>query len=476
MNTSETTLAQRDLAVLWHPCAQMRDYHAFEPLTVVGARGSVIELANGGNVLDCFSSWWCKALGHRHPAITTAIADQLERFEHVVLANTTNEPVVQLCETMLNRANGVADDTPDAASPGPGERADWRGHFTKVFLADNGSTAVEVALKMALQAQHQLGHPERTGFVALENAYHGETTGCLSVTDLPLYAAPYDPIRFPCTFLQSVPYRQGPDDPRWGDCGDEWPAIQAQLDAVATTTAAVIVEPVMQGAGGMLLYAPDLLARLRRWCDATGAYLITDEIAAGTYRLGRFLASHFQPAAKPDFACVSKGLTAGTLPLSAVLTTEPIYHAFDADYADGRAFMHSNTYTGNALAVAAGNAALQAFLDDDIPARVDRLTHTLTARVRDIADRINHARLPIACRHVRGLGGLAALDLSRPDGRPLPPTDRTGYRVYQHAVRRGALLRPLGDTLYLLPPLNTPDDLLDRMADTMHDAIRDHAG
>jgi len=456
-------LADRDLAVLWHPCAQMRDYRAFPPLHVVGAEGSIIKLADGRDLLDCFSSWWCKALGHRHPAITAAIADQLDRFEHVVLANTTNEPVVRLCETALDRANHIEHRTSNIE------------HFTKVFLADNGSTAVEIALKMALQAHHQRGNTQRTHFIALENAYHGETTGCLSVTDLPLYAAPYDPIRFPCTFLQGVPYRSGPNDPRWLDCSDEWPAIERQLEPLADTTAALIVEPVMQGAGGMTLYSPDLLTRLRRWCTANDVYLIADEIAAGSYRLGTFLASHLADNAIPDFACISKGLTAGTLPLSAVLTTEPIYQVFDDDYFTHRAFMHSNTYTGNALAVAAGNAALQAFLDDNIPQRVDHLTTALTARVADVAERINAADLPLACHHVRGLGGLAALTLTRPDGQPLPPTDRTGYQVYQHAVRRGALLRPLGDTLYLLPPLNTPNDQLDRMADTMHDAIRDTA-
>ncbi|MEM6755891.1 MAG: adenosylmethionine--8-amino-7-oxononanoate transaminase [Planctomycetota bacterium] len=459
--TQSSALADRDLAVLWHPCAQMRDYQAFPPLHVVGAEGSLLHLADGATLLDCFSSWWCKSLGHRHPAILAGIAEQMEHFEHVVLANTTNEPVVRLCETVLRRANEGA-----AAE-----------HFAKVFLADNGSTAVEVALKMALQAQHQRGQTQRTHFVALENAYHGETTGCLSVTDLPLYAAPYDPIRFACTFLTGVPYRSGPSDPRWLDGADEWPAIEAQLAPLTDTTAAVIVEPVMQGAGGMILYSPDLLSRLRAWCDAHGVYLIADEIAAGSYRLGQFLASTLAPDRPlPDFACLSKGLTAGTLPLSAVLTTQPIYELFDADYHTHCAFMHSNTYTGNALAVAAANAALNAYLDDDIPARADRLTAELTARVADVADRINAANLPLTCRKVRGLGGLAALSLAAADRSPLPAEARTGYQVYRHAVRRGALLRPLGDTLYLLPPLNTPDDQLDRMAAIMHEAIRDVAG
>ncbi|MEM6332113.1 MAG: aminotransferase class III-fold pyridoxal phosphate-dependent enzyme [Planctomycetota bacterium] len=490
--TEPATLAERDLAVLWHPCAQMHDYRVFPPLPVVAAEGAYLHLDDGRKLLDCFSSWWCKSLGHRHPAVAAAIADQLDRFEHVVLANTTNEPVVRLCETVLHRANNPDHHLQD--KPGQSEAPPRVSppHFTKVFLADNGSTAVEVALKMALQAQHQLGRTQRTHFIALENAYHGETTGCLSVTDLPLYAAPYDPIRFPCTFLKGLPYRSGPSDPRWLDASDEWPAIEAQLAPLADTAAAVIVEPVMQGAGGMLLYSPDLLARLRQWCDAHDVYLIADEIAAGTYRLGTFLAWHLATSdaapsitkspnhqtAKsllPDFACLSKGLTAGTLPLSAVLTTQPIYDVFEAEYHTYRAFMHSNTYTGNALAVAAANAALGVYTDEAIPARVDRLTTELAGRLQDVADRINAARLRIACRKVRGLGGMTALNLVQADRSPLPAEDRTGYAVYRKAVERGALLRPLGDSLYLFPPLNTPDADLDRMAEIMHDAIHDVA-
>jgi adenosylmethionine-8-amino-7-oxononanoate aminotransferase len=250
----------------------------------------------------------------------------------------------------------------------------------------------------------------------------------------------------------------------WLDAGAEWPAIEAALDAQADTLAAVVYEPILQAAGGMRLYSPDLLRRLRAWADARGVFLIADEIAAGMGRLGAMLASHLvdgpgrvSTAALPDFAVVSKGLTGGVLPLSAVLTTDAIYDLFDADYAEGRAFLHSNTYTGNALAVAVANAALDLFASEDILGRVAALGPRLRAALEAVA--AERPRLVA----VRGCGMVAALDLVGADGRPLDPARRTGYAVYREAVRRGALLRPLGDTLYLFPPLTATEAEIDEM-------------
>jgi adenosylmethionine-8-amino-7-oxononanoate aminotransferase len=335
-----------------------------------------------------------------------------------------------------------------------------------VFLADNGSTAVEIALKMALQAQAQRGASGRTRFVALENGYHGETVGALSVGDLALYAAPFRPLCFPVRHLTGLPYRLGPHDPAWLDAGAEWPAIEAALDAEAETLAAIVYEPVLQAAGGMLFFSPDLLRRLRSWADRRGVFLIADEIAAGMGRLGAVLASHLaegsdrvSTAALPDFAVLSKGLTAGVLPLSAVLTTDAIYALFDADYGDGRAFLHSNTYTGNALGVAVANAVLDVFAGEatlvTANARGRRLRSALEAVAADRPGRLGP---------VRACGMAAAVDVRDADGRPLDPRRRTGYAIYREAVRRGALLRPLGDTMYLFPPLTTTEAEIDEMA------------
>ncbi|MBA3937220.1 MAG: aminotransferase class III-fold pyridoxal phosphate-dependent enzyme, partial [Planctomycetes bacterium] len=213
------SLIDRDLAALWHPCSQMRDYRAFPPIEVVGAAGCRLHLADGRRILDGISSWWCKALGHGHPRLRQALHDQAERFEHVILAGTTNAGVVGLCERLLAMANGHPPRAWGASAP-PGRLP---GHFGKVFFADNGSTAVEVALKLAFQAQAQRGQPQRTAFAALSGGYHGETIGALSVGDCGLYKDTFTPLLFPCAMLGPLPLRRGPEDPRWLDAAAEWP-------------------------------------------------------------------------------------------------------------------------------------------------------------------------------------------------------------------------------------------------------------
>jgi len=466
--SDDSDLQARDLAVFWHPCSQMRDYVVFPPLVVTGASGVRLRLDDGREILDAISSWWCKALGHGHPRLAAALRAQQDSFEHVITANTTSAPLVRLCERLLAAANGLPSSAWGPSAP-PGRRP---GHFGKVFLADNGSTAVEIALKMALQAQAQRGAPQRTRFVALENAYHGETAATLSIGDLDLYAAPYRALCFSTGRLTGLPYRRGPADPAWLDAGAEWRAIEAALDAQADTLAAIVYEPVLQAAGGMLFFSPDLLRRLRAWADARGVYLIADEIAAGMGRLGAILASHLvdgpgrvSTAALPDFAVVSKGLTAGVMPLSAVLTTDDIYGLFDAEYAEGRAFLHSNTYTGNALGVAVALAVLDVFAEDDVLGRVATQGPRLVEAMQKIAD--NRPYL----RHIRGCGMVAAVDIRSEDGRPLDPRRRTGWHVYREAVQRGALLRPLGDTMYFFPPLTTTGAEVDEMAAILGDSL-----
>ena len=240
---SDRDLAARDLAVFWHPCSQMRDYRDFPPLEVVGARGTRLRLADGREILDAIASWWCKTLGHGHPRLLAALRAQADAFEHVITANTTSAPLVRLCERLLAAANGLPPAAFGADAP-PGRRP---GHFGKVFLADNGSTAVEIALKMALQAQAQRGAPRRTRFAALENGYHGETVGALSVGDLALYAAPYRAICFPVERLSgcltAADRARAATIRAWLDASAEWPAIEAALDAQADTLAAVVYEP-----------------------------------------------------------------------------------------------------------------------------------------------------------------------------------------------------------------------------------------
>nr|MBA3710479.1 adenosylmethionine--8-amino-7-oxononanoate transaminase [Planctomycetota bacterium] len=393
---ASTGLSARDLAVLWHPCGQMRDYRDFPPLEVVGAHGCRLRLADGREILDAISSWWCKSLGHGHPRLRAALVAQAERFEHVILANTTNEPIVRLSERLCALANVASPATAGARRLG------------KVFYADNGSTAVEVALKLALQAHAQSGRAGRTGFAALANGYHGETVGALSVGDCGAYKDTFAPLLFPCVMLGPLPYRSGAADPRWQDASHEWPAIEGQLEAAADGLAAIIYEPILQGAGGMRVYSPDLLRRLRAWADAHGVYLIADEIAAGFGRCGAMLAGELA-GVTPDIAVVSKGLTGGFLPLAAVITTDAVYDAFVSDQ-PGRAFLHSNTYAGSALAVAVANAVLDVFADEGVLAAVAASGLGLRGGLEDIA------RTRPQLRDVRGIGMVAAVDLRARDG------------------------------------------------------------
>ncbi len=499
-------LIQRDLAVLWHPCAQMSDYRGpdgFAPLHIVSARGSRLHLADGRQIIDAISSWWCKSLGHGHPKLKQALIAQARAFEHVILANTTNEPVVRLCERLLTLANGSG---PGAQEPRGQAEEGMRPQpatrpldhsatpFAKVFLADNGSTGMEIALKLALHAQKHLGRPQRTHFAFFENGYHGETVGTLSVGDCGLYGDPYRPLFFPATRLTGLPYRLGPEDPLWMDASAEWPGIEAQLNTLASTLAGIVYEPVLQGAGGMRLYSPDLLPRLRAWADVHEVLLIADEIAAGFGRCGAMLASHLgsgrvakwpggqvdeaagTPSAAgalghsttsplPHLAVVSKGLTGGFLPLSAVLIPDAIYDLFEAPYAELRGFMHSNTYTGNALAVAVANASLDVFEQDDILGRIARLGPRLRGGLARLA------RTRPYLHNVRGVGFMAAADIRQPDGTPLDWRQRTGYQVYRQAVARGVLLRPIGDTLYLFPPFTTPRQDIGTMIRVMGESL-----
>lgn len=441
---------------------QQRDLRAVPPLNVVGAQGVYLHLADGRQVIDGIASWWCKSLGHGHPQLRAALVAQAQDFEHVILANTTNAGIVRLSERLLSAANGLPPSAWGAQAP-LGRQGDW---FTKVFYADNGSTGVEVALKLALQWQQQAGDPRRVRFAALADGYHGETAGAMSVSDLGLYKAPFASLCVEPVILGPLPRRSGPDDPRWNDADLEWPIIQAQLDAQAEMLAAIVVEPVLQGAGGMRFFSPDLLRRLRTWADAHGVLLIADEIAAGLARLGPMLASHLS-GTLPDIAVCSKGLTGGFLPLSTVLLTDRIQAAFDADWIDGKAFLHSNTYAGNALAVAVANAALDVYAAEDLPNRVAAIGPRLQAGLAELA------RTRPGLRHVRGCGMVAAVDLTQPDGTPWPRARRMGWQFYQAALCHGALLRPLGDTIYLFPPLTITSDEIDALLACAASAIDD---
>lgn len=434
-----------DLAHHWHPCSQMKDYEKFPPVEIVRAAGSVMYTSSGKPLIDAISSWWCKSLGHTHPRIKSAVRDQLDRYEHIIAANTCSEPLATLSARLAKLLPGL----------------------DRCFYADNGSTAVEVALKMALQYQLQRGQPQRTQLAALENGYHGETLLALSVSDCDIYGSPYRAWMHHVPKIKGLPYVHGAVDPAWHDIGnDAWRAIEAQLTPMADTLCAIIFEPVLQGAGGMKIYSPDLLRRLRTWATQHDVMLIADEIMTGFGRTGEMFACN-HAGITPDFVCLSKGLTSGYAPMAVTLTSTEVYNTFYDDYAARKSFLHSNTFAGYAVAATAANTVLDILDEEGVIEHVRTHSDALQKRMERIAQATG------CLANLRGIGYLAAADLVRPDGSPFPPETRMGYQCYQKAVELGAWLRPLGDTIYFLPPLNTPAEVLDQLADITIDAIRE---
>ena len=425
-------LIERDLNTLWHPCSQMKDYETFRPLIVRSASGPYIELSNGQKIIDAISSWWCKSLGHGHPKLKAALIKQLDYFEHVILANTTNNNIIELSERLTNLTKNLK----------------------KVLYASDGSCAVEIAMKMSIHARQITGDVSRYKFMALSNSYHGETGLALSVSDLGIYSAPYKAILINTAFLENIPYVKNKQDPLWEDCSSYWPNIEKQLEQHKDTLTAIIIEPIVQGAGGMLIYSKDFLKRLRAWTTQHNIHLIADEIMTGLYRTGLPLACNHADI-EPDFLCLGKGLTAGFLPLSAALTTNKIYDLFYDDYESGKSFLHSHTHTGNALAVSVALENLK-IIKTEITDHENLLAELMT-EVSESTGKLTN---------IRNIGSIVAADLISPT--PLP---RMGYKVYQEAIKLGALLRPLGNTLYWLPPLNISQDVLYKLKDITRDAI-----
>lgn len=440
----------RDLAAVWHPCTQMREHPDTLPLLPI-ARGEGAWLVgyDGTRLLDAVSSWWTNLFGHGEPRIAAAIARQAQALEHVMLAGFGHAPAIELAEALLQ-----------AAPTEPG-----RAPLAKVFYADNGSSAIEVALKMAFHWFRNRGEPRRTRFVALQNGYHGETIGALSVGDIPLYRRTYAPLLLEALFAPSPDaYHARPGQSAAGHAEDAADALARLLDEHAGEVCALVLEPLVQCAGGMRMHDPVYLRRARELCDVHGVLLIADEIATGFGRTGTLFACE-QAGIQPDLMCVSKGLTGGFLPLSAVLATQAIYDGFLDDSRE-RAFLHSHSYTGNPLACAAALASLGIFASDDVLAR-NRAT---AARMRELAREVG--ALPHVA-DVRQTGMIVAFELTR-DGNKATPFDqsqRIGLRAYRAALRHGVVLRPLGDVLYWMPPYCIDDAQLQLLHEATNAAI-----
>lgn len=416
----------RDLAAVWHPCTQMKD-HEWLPLVPI-RRGSGVWLEDfeGNRYLDAISSWWVNLFGHGNPRINTAIKDQLDQLEHVIMAGFTHAPVVELSERLIK-----------LAPPG----------LTRCFYADNGSAAVEVALKMSFHYWRNKGREGKHKFITLSNSYHGETLGALAVGDVALYKDTYHPLLMQAITVPSPDCFEREPGSSWEEHSERmFAAMEAALERHAEETAAVIVEPLVQCAGGMRMYHPRYLTLLREACDRFEVHLIADEIAVGFGRTGTLFACE-QAGIAPDFMCLSKGLTGGYLPLAVVLATEEIYEAFYDDYERRTAFLHSHSYTGNPLACRAALATLDIFRDNDV-----------LGQNRQLAEAMSKACAPLAehphVGEVRQTGMILAIEMvaDKATRTPYPWQERRGLKVYQHALSRGVLLRPLGNVIYLMPP------------------------
>jgi adenosylmethionine-8-amino-7-oxononanoate aminotransferase len=417
-------LAAADHAHLWHPFTQQRGWEAEEPLVIERAEGTDLIDTSGRRLIDGVSSLWCNVHGHRHPRIDAAVREQLERVAHTTMLGLSHPPAIELARRLA-----------EVSPPG----------LERVFYSDSGSTAVEIALKMAFQFWQQQPEPaarRRTRFVALREAYHGDTVGSVSLGGIDLFHSLYRPLLFDA--LRAEP----------GDADD----LERVLDESGDEVAAVVIEPLVQGAAGMLVHPPAYLSAVRELCDRHGPLLVADEVATGFGRTGRMFACEHEGVA-PDFLCLAKGLTGGYLPLAATLTTERVYEGFLGEFEQFRAFFHGHTYTGNPLACAAALATLDVFEEERTLDHVGELE----ALLGDLLEPV--AALPRVAE-VRRRGLMVGIELGG-----FGPAERMGHHVTLEARRRGAVVRPLGDVVILMPPLAISVSDLRRLVNVVHKSI-----
>jgi adenosylmethionine-8-amino-7-oxononanoate aminotransferase len=417
--------AQLDQDHLWHPFTQQQGWSEEEPLVIERAEGSHVIDGDGRRYIDGTSSLWCNVHGHRHPTIDAAVRDQLDRVAHSTMLGLSHPGAAELASRLV-----------EIAPPG----------LARVFYSDSGSTAAEIALKMAFQYQQQRGgeHTRRTSFVRLHEAYHGDTIGSVSVGGIDLFHSTYGPLLF---------------DTHAAKPGDA-PHLARILSTRHEEVAAVILEPLVQGAAGILVHPPGYLRVVRELCDHYGVLLICDEVATGFGRTGTMFACEQEDVA-PDFLCLAKGITGGYMPLAATLTTERIYEGFLGAPEEQRTFFHGHTYTGNPLACAAGLASLDVFESEQTLARMQ-------PKIRRLQQRLAAIEAMPEVSEVRSRGFMVGIDLGQHD-----PALRMGHRVTLAARERGAIVRPLGDTVVLVPPLSIADEDLDSLLTITAESIED---
>ena len=432
------TLINRDLQAIWHPCTQMKDHESLPLIPIKRGEGVWLEDFQGRRYLDAISSWWVNIFGHCNPRINNRIKHQLDTLEHVILAGFSHEPAIELAERLVQI-------TPE--------------NLTRCFFADNGSSAVEVALKMSFHYWHNKGKKKKTRFVNLSNSYHGETLGALAAGDVALYKEIYAPLLME---MITVPSPDCYNRKEGVSCEQHSRIMFAHMREVLEQQheeiCAVIIEPLVQCAGNMRMYDPVYLKLLREACDEFNVHLIVDEIAAGFGRTGSLFACE-QAGISPDLMCLSKGLTGGYLPLSVTLTTDDIYQAFYDDYENLTAFLHSHSFTGNPLGCSAALATLDIFAEDNVIDNNKILAQKMQSTTISLHDHPHVAE-------VRQTGMILAIEMvkNKNTKESYPWQERRGLKVYQHALENQILLRPLGNVIYFMPPYVITDSEIELMA------------
>ncbi len=439
---------EEDLKYIWHPCSQMKDYEELPPIVIDHANGINLYDIDGKCYKDVVSSWWCNLLGHCNPRINNAIKSQLDRLEHVIFANFTHKTAITLCQRLV-----------EVLPKG----------LCKFNFADNGSAAIEMAMKMSFQYHQQTGNTQKKKFMALTDAYHGETIGALSVGACDLYSEIYKPILMDVTRVQAPDCYRCPCGKCRGNCNCEcFKFAEKTFEEHGDETCAILVEPLLQGSAGMKIYPPIFLTKLRELCDKYNVHLIADEIATGYGRTGKMFAFDWA-GVSPDIMCLSKGLTGGYMPMSICVATQEIYDAFYADYVTGKAFMHSHTYAGNPLGCSAGIEVLNILKDEKIIEKANKRAVYFNNIINEkFADYKNVGE-------VRHIGLVNAIELVK-DKKTKEPFDsklRLGYQIYKKALKKGVLLRPLGDIIYFNPPLIIEEPDMDFVTDVALECMKE---
>ena len=437
---------KKDLRFIWHPYTQMKDCKSLPPILIERAEGIKLYDAEGNFYYDTISSWWCNVHGHNHPKIKAALKEQLDSLEQVLFAGFTHKPAISLAEKLVSL-------TPEK--------------LTKAFFSDNGSTAVEVALKMSFQYWQNVGRPEKLKFVSLDCGYHGDTIGAMAVSGVGLFNKLFSPLFFP-SFKAPSPYcYRCPMHKARDSCNIECIApLEKLLKERAQEIAGLILEPLVQAAGGMIIYPKEYLLKAAELSKRFNVHLIVDEVATGFGRTGKMFASEFVDC-EPDFMCLSKGITSGYLPLALTLTTDKIYKAFYADYKEGKTFYHGHTYTANPLSCSAALASLKVFEEERTLEKIKK-TIPLFSRLLE-----KFRNLPLV-GDVRYIGLIGALELVK-DKKAKTPFDfeeRIGFEAYKRGLKNNLILRPLGNIIYLFLPLCVKKDELEDILERTYFVIK----